>query len=656
MDFAFAGAAAPRACTAFARFHSGLGEPVLLLLAQPAVVAVWGGRPPADVFAVAGSLRAAVCASRIDASFAVRVKVWAAVLPVWGLVRTLCCCGGRLPVGASPGEGSGGMTAAGAEEKQWVPAWALEGKDGGWSLEWEVPGATRYEVHRYGNGAADGDGSAVVSQAEAVADLVLPAPDGLGSGELIVLAYADGSPLPMAISAIGSGDPNAPADIAGRLHQWQQWSQLSPHKDNTKVKQGDEQVSTEGGVRRTKQSWTLTKNPEEVITFDPNVNLCYPGAIVQARHALSSGYLVSAQIEDSDRADLGITVDALTGRRQVASPPSGTRVTEAIGKVVGEDVAGSSDIVYRYTEAYSSAETALELGVSAKYGGFAAKLDVEAKRQEKHNTVMVFLREKAFTAFCDTSTPGALFKPSFTEEKLARLVSIGAMGPDNPPLLVNSVSYGRLLVFSLTSTATEREIKAALKASYSGFADLEADAKAHHKEVLSKSEISIIGKSITPDMVKELLDKGSLKDHFANPQKYNSYGRLGYTLQTLDGIPAKMSEVTSYDAVSWGQDTTEVTLQVHMLATPFGPTEDFGITIDGEDFTVAAGKPATKKRSFNPDSSGDPFHITKLVYGPTFTVDWKLSAKELGWFNDGSSKANGWYPDAGVRVNYTATK
>ncbi|MGY5130281.1 thiol-activated cytolysin family protein [Streptomyces nigrescens] len=542
-------------------------------------------------------------------------------------------------------------------------AWAVQAGDGGCRVEWEVPDATRFGLYRVpGASEAEQDasagGSVPVAQAASLEWLELPALSVLREHQYVIAAFVGDGPLPVAVAPVGTGDPQAKADIAAALAKWKKWRELSPHKPDAKNKVGPEEVTEVKGVKRTKQSYTLTKNPEEAITFDPNVSMCFPGAIVQAKPAIEHGYLIPAGIEDSDRADLGVTVDRLTGRKETASPPSASNVTAAIGKVVGDDAPGSSDVVFRRVEAYDSAETALELGISATYGGFAASLDVSARRKETMNTVLVYLRERGFTAFCDVSTPGALFQDSFTEEKLNKLVSIGNMGPDNPPLLVNSVVYGRIIVFTFTSKSSETEINAALKASYSGFADVDAHLKAHYLGIISKSEVSIISKGGTGEQIKELLTKGTLSDSFATPQKYKSYVRIGYTLQTLDGVPAKMSETTSYDAVVWG-GTGLVTLRAKSVGSPYGgPTEAFEITIDGECLSATTGHPATMPRTFADDGSGDPFHITHLklpLYG--LDVDWKLSPKELGWFTGGSTFASGRYPQTGgFWLNYEAVK
>ena len=273
----------------------------------------------------------------------------------------------------------------------------------------------------------------------------------------------------MAVSTVGTGDPQEKADIGGVLRQWKKWRELCPYRPNAKAPVGEPKGEYVKGIKRTKQTYALTKNPEKAITFDPSVAMCFPGATMQSKPDITNGCLVSAQFEDEDRADPGITVERLTGRKTVASPPSRSNVTEAIGKVVA----------------------------------------------------------------------------------------------GNPPLLLSSVIYGRIIAFTVTSKETESEIRAAAKANYDGFAKIEGSLKAHCQKVLRESEVSIIGLNITPDQIKGLLKDGKLAESFTK-QSFKSYGRIGYTLHTLDDVPAKMSETTTYDAVMWGKGT--VTLKASRVA------------------------------------------------------------------------------------------
>src|SRR5690606_18261657 len=59
-----------------------------------------------------------------------------------------------------------------------------------------------------------------------------------------------------------------------------------------------------------------------------------------------------------------------------------------------------------------------------------------------------------------------VFSDAFTDDMLAREVSSGRMDSSNPPVFISSIAYGRILMFSLTSSSSESKIKAAINAIY----------------------------------------------------------------------------------------------------------------------------------------------------------------------------------------------
>ncbi|MFH8411277.1 thiol-activated cytolysin family protein [Streptomyces sp. NPDC018019] len=512
-------------------------------------------------------------------------------------------------------------------------AWAAEDGTGAWSVDWQVPEAVEYALYRAPCDGNRKEPPTPVGQAPRAADLTL---DGPPQAHEYWVRAKDAKGRLLALSAVGTDDPAEPADMNAMIAKWTKWPDLAPHDPDKKEKIGEAKVDTVNGRIRTTQKYRATKTPEAIVTFNPNVNMVFPGAIVQALPAINQGYLEPAGVEDSDRADLGVTVDALVGRKETASPPTASNVLAAIGKVVGDGSPGSSDIVYRRVEGYTSMEVALELGISGKYGGFAASLDVEGKRKESQNTILVYLRERAFTAFCDMSTPKALFKPSFTKQKLNELVSRGKMGPQNPPLLVSSVIYGRILTFTLTSKETETEINAALKASYEGFGSgFSAELKARYQAIIRNSEISIVGLNVTPETIKGLLVDGKLNAYFSTKPPFKSYKPIGHTLHTLDGVPAKMSETTEYDAVSWAP--AQVTLKFNKIRLPDMSEHDLdSITLD-KGATITE-KPLTAKRPYVKDA------VICVITGAQAGDDHYIGETPLttnGWFADGSNTYNG---------------
>ncbi|MEV5597877.1 thiol-activated cytolysin family protein [Streptomyces sp. NPDC052496] len=502
------------------------------------------------------------------------------------------------------------------ELTQGAPAWAVQREDGSWGVEWPVE-ADRFEL--LGRPADSGADAESLAHVAAVAALTLPKDvDTAAMGAYAVLATAGGRPV--ALSVVGTGERSGKVDLAAQLAAWRQWNELAPQKPDEKEPTSAPKVDYVNGVKRTTQSWTATRTPESIVTFNPNTNMMFPGAIVQAGPAIRQGHLIAAQIEDSERAPLTIVVDALSGgNSRVVDVPSYGNVLDAVKDMVNGRPNSSPDIIFRKTEGYSSTEAALSLGLSASFGGFATSLNVEARRKESQNTLIVYLRERAFTASCAMSTPNALINDTFTQERLARLVTLGAMGTDNPPLIVSDVVYGRVLTFSFTSTASESEINAALEASYKGFGNVGAELKARYLQIIGQSSIEVISLGGDPGVIKDLLQTGDISNYFGERHTLEQYSRMGYVLKTLDGRPAKMSESTDYDQVVWGGETpVTLTLQPPARMT-FGNSHllfPLDLMIDGK-VTEYASRPAVSGvRHFSPGSADNtPFAVMYRAKG-----------------------------------------
>ncbi|GGX57605.1 thiol-activated cytolysin family protein [Streptomyces noursei] len=534
-------------------------------------------------------------------------------------------------------------------------AWARDLGDGTWSVDWKVPGADRYELYRRPDGAdAGADGpSAPVAQAADVTGLTF-ATDGAGpGGEFAVVGLSDDSVV--ALSVVGFGEPGAKAKLGDALARWHRWGNLAPQDGNEKTPIGEKKVDIKNGVERTTQRYRLTKTPEELITFNPNNNALYPGAIVQAGPAIQHGYLVHAGIDPADRTDVRVSVDALVGGPSVPVPkPSYGTVSDAIKKMVQGKKKGSRDIVFRKTEGYSSTEVALELGVSAKYGGVSGSIDIEAKRSTQQNTVVAYLRERAFTASCDLGNPDSYIGETFTQQKLTELISRKSMDVDNPPVIVSNVIYGRILMFSFTSTSSETEINAALQASYTGFVDIDAKLKEHYQKIARNAKIEIISRGGPGHNVQELIVSGKISKYFDTAPDLDEYTVMGYTLHTLDGYPAKMSETTEYDRVSWGSgDNYTCTLFLGTVSTKIGNGDwqevpKIEVRLDGSSWPQCHDDhPAQGNRRFDLHGNGDPFEVS---VGPI--PAGRITPHGMNWFAHGEQSGSGYIETAGKWIKF----
>ncbi|MFE1560108.1 thiol-activated cytolysin family protein [Streptomyces sp. NPDC058734] len=473
----------------------------------------------------------------------------------------------------------------------------------------------------------------------------------------------------VAVSALGTGEPSAKAGLNGRVAKWSSWARLAPHDPDQKSAVGEKQDSVEDGIHCTRQQYKVTRTPDEIIMFDPNLNSLWPGCIVRSDQAIKNGFLADAGIEPADRAPIGISIDSNAGGgSQTVKKPNLGDVHEAIRTMVEGKKGGARDILYRKTEGYSSAEVALEVGISAKYGGTSGSINIEAKRKHQQNTLVVYLRERAFTASCNLGKPESYIADSFTEEKLMDLISNNYMGPDNPPLIVSNVIYGRILMFSFTSTATETEINATLHASYNGFADVDATMKAKYQEIIQNSSIELISRGGPAEPVREAIYNGKISEYFSKDSpNLDQYGIMGYTLHTLDGLPAKMSETTDYGRISWGAaDTYKVTLNlgdVYMDITGRGDwlyAKDCPVTLDGREFKVSDDKTATATRQFDGHGNGQEFRFN---VGPDANCAFgAMTPHGMGWFTNGETAAAGHWEayvgplNTGWRIHYWASR
>ncbi|MER7708634.1 thiol-activated cytolysin family protein [Kitasatospora sp. NPDC097605] len=314
------------------------------------------------------------------------------------------------------------------------------------------------------------------------------------------------------------------ADLVAKLKQWKKWDEIAPHEKSGHQNIGEEEEIKHGDVTGTKQRVTVTATPLEILTFSPDTAVLWPGEIVSSKSLIADGSLQTVGIPGDKRGSLKIVVDALSaGNSDTVEQPDGAKVHDAVRGLVNGKKNTSPDIRYQQTSAYSSEELCLELGLSAQYGGFSANVETKFSRKEEYNSIVYYLRERAFTATAVWENANELIDDSFTEDDLAELESDGSLGPDDPPVLVSSVSFGRVLMAFISSRVAETEINAAIDASHKAFAGLEAEVREHYQKILRESRISVLSYGGNPDIVGKMLEDGSIAGYFSEAKELQDY-------------------------------------------------------------------------------------------------------------------------------------
>src|SRR5256885_14505625 len=91
------------------------------------------------------------------------------------------------------------------------------------------------------------------------------------------------------------------------------------------------------------------------------------------------------------------------------------------------------------------------------------KSDLGWKRSVDENTVAAAFYQSAYTAtFSAPPTAADFFGPDFKRADLTEQENANHIGKDNVPTYVSSVTYGRIMLFTVTSKRTASEINAAI--------------------------------------------------------------------------------------------------------------------------------------------------------------------------------------------------
>lgn len=299
--------------------------------------------------------------------------------------------------------------------------------------------------------------------------------------------------------------------------------------------------------------YTMAKNPEQIVMYDPDREILWPGALIQGKsHKNSLGSLLGLTIAERTPIEVSIP-DLPTGTNFRRVVPSQAVVESAIGEMRGdavlEGLSTPSTINFKMESYRSEKQMALSMGLSGKYLSFSASASGDFSRNQSETTVTVQFYQKMYTVVvAPPQTPSSFFSEEFTPEKLKEQRDLGRMGPDNLPVYVSSVVYGRMMMFSVTSTASEQEIRTMLNVAHNNIAtNVKANMSAKQKSILEESKIAITSLGGDAKATLDMIYSGNWKDYFTNSAPLSTAVPLSYTFRNLgDGSIANIVETDEF--------------------------------------------------------------------------------------------------------------
>ena len=431
--------------------------------------------------------------------------------------------------------------------------------------------------------------------------------------------------LAVALAACDGGGGDRPPsteveDVDAYLQDLPPWSAFSPTQpdqdpaptgaavtvdtvevDVDSIGKDDGQVYTLEDVVYTceTEEYSITQNPREVVMYNPS-ELLWPGAIIQGEgHTLGS--VADLSISGEERAPLNVLVNISNDQNFLTvDQPTKSGVRQAVGSLVDNAVQSGIDtpssVDFERTVYHSEEQSALEMGLSARYLGYSASAQGSIDREASETTVTAHYYQNMYEVEIDNpASPGDFFSDAFTEEKLQQLQSRGEIGPENLPVYVSKIVYGRMMLFSLTSTASRSDIEGTVNASYDGLSGGGgANLSAQEETILEEAELKVTTIGGNAANAIAAIRSGNWRNYFDEEATLSTAVPLSYTFRNLgDNSIAGVTERTEYEirtcearqATPGTFDLQDAATLSVPIATPFSTTTA-DVDGDGNDDLV----------------------------------------------------------------------
>jgi hypothetical protein len=298
----------------------------------------------------------------------------------------------------------------------------------------------------------------------------------------------------LACSGDSPSGPGDMADINTYMSSLPAWDEFCPPVTDADTATGEtvENLDMGQGLFCHTTPCSITETPEQVVTYGTFSNILWLGGLIQG-DTYAGGVGSMEELPIRQRAPLTIGVNLLHGDSvsTVVQNPDAASVGQATSNLIAIAMnsgyqAGSS-IYFTQKEMYSLEQAMLSLGLSANYLGTEVRNKLDITAVKKKNTLTAYFKQFMFeTYIVQPQTPSEMFSSAFTSDRLEEQVNLGNIGPDNLPVYVSRIQWGRIMLLTMSSDSSYTDMRNALKATHSSFS---VDMTAKYQHILSTSEI-----------------------------------------------------------------------------------------------------------------------------------------------------------------------
>ncbi|MDN3202687.1 thiol-activated cytolysin family protein [Algoriphagus sediminis] len=243
--------------------------------------------------------------------------------------------------------------------------------------------------------------------------------------------------------------------------------------------------------------YDLKNNFEDVAILRPTNGIIYPGAVVIADEATLRGLPTPSGIS---RAPMKLRVDlpgmGENGTLNVENPSNSsvqTSIDESLewwnANAYQEGYVNAANSSYVAKTSYSSRQVSMDLGLNVDWAGGDVESQFNFQSTNTERVAMMSFKQVFYSVSMDPpSNPGEFFGPDASLTEVEQ-----AFKADTPPAYVQSVSYGRIIMFRMTTTesATDAELEGAMN-YMTGLKQVSGSVEAKYKSILNKSSITVV--------------------------------------------------------------------------------------------------------------------------------------------------------------------
>lgn len=327
-----------------------------------------------------------------------------------------------------------------------------------------------------------------------------------------------------------------------------------PSFTNPQIIDPPEEVSSEtpvesGNYLCTTKRYKAAAGFNEMLLLNSNSQELYPGALIKGETILTGEY---ASISGKRKPiTISVSLTNLNGpvSRVVADPGNVSEVRQAIADILSPGVTGSTPAELSFSIENVYSEQQLSASIGANYSGATvdASGSFDFSSTNTDSKIIIKFVQKYFSVDMDKiENPSDLF----SDTDLPELASLGSTLPN----YISSVNYGRMVLFTATSSYSNIEMQAAFQASYnaavtSGGGEVESK----YQKIINNSTIKafVLGGD-GGEAVKTVNGVEGVKSFIlsgGNYSKDSPGAPLSYTLKKIsDGTISNVVLATEYTA------------------------------------------------------------------------------------------------------------